>query len=158
MRGTLFARKRYLWYVATDQVLWIALRNPLIWLYSTHAEEEVTVQCAGGAKHVSAIKRTRQITLSESCKLLTREMCIKTKGVAISTNVKTYLSEYDLSVPNVAFTHETNFTSVKFKNVINGDELTQIGTKISDIIKTTYNARPRREVHLHVICTLSVVR
>lgn len=123
-------------YWATNQTLWIALKNFLAWLYSTHTSKQVTIRCKNYEERVITIKGTGLVTSTDDCKLLTSEMYVKTRGVTGSASVWAHLSKYNLAVPEVALTHKKNHSDMKFKSVVNGKELIQISSKISEITES----------------------
>lgn len=91
-------------YVSTH-MKWIALQQTHAWLYSTAAEQTITIQCDEQSEDRKVIKNTGKITLTGECKLITTDMTIETKETIYKTNIQTYLPEV-----NLTFSRDNNMT------------------------------------------------
>lgn len=125
-------------YITNNQTLWIALRTPNTWLYSTHKEQQIDVHCKENKEIKIMIKRTGKITLKENCKVIATDMTIKTKRSEQITNVQTYLPNFNLTFnkDTILLATKNPLQELKFKKIIqNPKELMDLSNKLEETSK-----------------------
>ncbi|XP_067216243.1 uncharacterized protein [Linepithema humile] len=125
-------------YIKSNQTLWIALKTPNTWLYSTLKEQQIYIHCKNNKETVVVIKRTGKITLKENCKVIATDMTIKTKNVEQIANIQTYLPNFNLTFSKDQNTQnkKSPLQGLKFKKIIQDPkELMDLSNKLEEINK-----------------------
>lgn len=82
----------------STHMLWITLHQEDTWLYSTSAEQTITIQCDGRSEN-KIIKNTGEITLNGNCKLTTTDTTLQTEGKSYENILETFLPSINITIP-----------------------------------------------------------
>ena len=116
--------------VASETTIWIALKKPHTWLYSTADNQHITISCDGSNENNEIIKRTGKVTLFGKCKMTTKDMTVESKQTIYETDIETYLPQINMSRLYETLTPQ----NISLENVIqHRAELTELKSKIKQI-------------------------
>ena len=83
-------------HTVASETIWIALKRPHTWLYSTADNQQITISCDGSNENNEIIKRTGKVTLFGKCKM-TKDMTVESKQTIYETDIETYLPQVNMS-------------------------------------------------------------
>jgi len=111
--------------------IWITLQQPHTWLYSTIAEQQIKITCNDYPEYKKIIRKTGRITLHDNCKMVTTDMTIQTKTITYTTNIETFLPEFNITIPE---TNDKQNNEQKFKEITHNPlELKDLSNKLKEI-------------------------
>ncbi|XP_036141584.1 uncharacterized protein LOC118645157 [Monomorium pharaonis] len=84
--------------IASNHSFWIALGDSHSWLYSVQEKQTVTFYCKDHGQIKEVIEKTGKITLKNNCKLMTEDTIIKSPKLSHSTEIETFLPQYNISI------------------------------------------------------------
>lgn len=124
-------------HIIVTNTIWIPLRQPLTWLYSTINEQPITIQCEDHNEIRKIVKKTGQIRIGNKCKIKTTEITIQPKeAIQNDDSIETYLPEANLTL----LRDDTNTLDEKQQNILqHQSELVELRNKLKDMNKDLQN-------------------
>lgn len=100
-------------HIVSNATLWITLAETQAWLYSTAAEQEITIICNDQKQKQHTLTKTGKLTLNENCKLTTSDMTLRTKRFIGTRVIQMHMPEFNLSLTK---NHKEFNTNIKLKH------------------------------------------
>lgn len=120
--------------IKSNHTIWIKLKKPGTWLYSTLTEQSVTIKCENNAEAVEKINGTGKLTLIDSCKLSTTDVVINTNTIITNPDIDTYLPRFNLSALHIAVHTPLVKNTLQIENLTqHTGNLQQLHTKLNNI-------------------------
>ncbi|XP_039315145.1 uncharacterized protein LOC113003882 [Solenopsis invicta] len=117
--------------IITSNIMWIPLKNPHAWLYSSPTKQYININCKDHGQIKQEIENTGKIKLRNNCEIISHEIILKSPKVMNETRIESYLPEYNISLPrdNVNISQAIQIQKINTKH----SELKNLQTELQEL-------------------------